>query len=354
MKAGTNSFTTLLLLLMINTQGICQSHYPPCPDSIDLIILQEANHLWDIFGNEIWQYYHPEDMPVLLFNTPEQHWLLNHPDPPENFHKLVCCNTQIDAKTSGCDPLWYYFSATIWPINHCWTTIIPSLSACNDFCAEHHLPDSFFPPDLLVFITLHERFHNFQIKWLENDYLRIFNIEDSESPRKEKHDTLSDIPDDSPKASLCLEEQAALYKAYIEQDTLKAKGHIREFLNLRHQNGRFISEVEKETENFMEFVEGTAKYIEFQLSESIQDGYRSIDRIRNHKQFNNYTEVVQSPRLFIEKAQTGDLTSSRFYSTGIILCKLLDRFSEKDWKKDLFKNYHEKKIDLCKLLSGQI
>jgi hypothetical protein len=350
----TISFGFLLLIILINnTSGAPQDNYRSYPDSIDILILEEANHLWNVYKNEVWQNYNLDDIPILLFYSSDQHCLLEHPNPPDNFKKLTIYDQIIYLKNPEDEPLWYYFSATIWPFNKHWTAILPSHLAWRNFCKEHNLPVSFFPPDQLVFISLHERFHIFQMKWLEDDYKNIFGVSDFNSPPEEKHDVLTNIPDNTPLASFCIREQATLYKAYREKDPQKAKQYITEFLNLRDEKYKFMSEQEKKIEDYMELVEGTAKYIELMLSELLQKNYQSIKAIRKCPQFNDYKDVIISQNLFIEKAKTGDLTVNRVNITGTIMCRLLDRFRRNKWKKHIFENYHEKKVTLCNLLTEQ-
>ena len=141
--------------------------------SIDLIIIKEADNLWDKFGSNIWESYNPKEMSILLFESSQHQWLVNHPNPPFEYINTDILNNSISIGSENTKPLWHYFSATIWSYNNQWTTILPTLSAWKSFCKQRNIPTSVFPPDQLAIISLHERFHAYQIKWLEENYKSI-------------------------------------------------------------------------------------------------------------------------------------------------------------------------------------
>jgi len=95
-----------------------------------------------------------------------------------------------------------------------------------------------------------------------------------------------------------------------------------------------LNKAEAELENFMELIEGTAKYIEYGLSESLQKDYLSIDEIRHYPEFQNYRGLTGSSVSAIQNAKTGDLSSGRFYISGTLICLLLDRYSKYNWKEN--------------------
>ena len=192
------------------------------------------------------------------------------------------------------------------------------------------------------------------MQWVEDEFKTVLQISDVSSPPDEKQEVLKNIHADDPLASLCIEEQKALYRAFGENDTLKSKRHIADFINLRDQKTVLMREEDTEIENLMELVEGTAKYIEFKLSGLLNFDYQSIEAIRIHPRFNFYHDIIVNRYMFIEMANQGELASERYYTTGLIMCLLLDRFSGADWKRDLFRNYHKKKTGLYKLLNEQI
>lgn len=341
-----------ITFLLITGSGFTQIQAHNLPDSIDILILQEADHLWDTYGGSIWETFDPEEIPVLIFQSPEKQWLINHPNPPLAFRSAKFLGNSISYNLSMKSPLWHYFSATIWPINQHWTTILPALSAWQSFCNQNNMPISLFPPNQLVMITLHEKFHTFQAAWLGQDFKRIMHIASFDSPPTDKQNISLDIPEDTEIAKICIREQDYLFQAYKDQNDDTAKASLFEFLSLRNQRKKLMSEEEIEVENYMELVEGTAKYIEFRLSESYENTYMASDAIIVHPQFKNYENVILNPEQSIQKAEIGETGSDRFYTTGTILCLLLDRFTEEDWKINLFKNYNESKIDLCDLLSN--
>jgi hypothetical protein len=163
-----------------------------------------------------------------------------------------------------------------------------------------------------------------------------------------------DISDQSEQASLCIKEQYALFQAYVEKDTVISQKAISEFLKYRNQRLMLMNEKEIETENYMELIEGTAQYIEFRLAGFWQNDYQSLSAINNHPEFQNYKNAGVSPGLSIQNAKTGILNSSRVYTTGTIICLLLDRYTKHDWQTNIFKNYHDSKVNLCNLLSNSI
>jgi hypothetical protein len=350
----TVSLSIQLSILFTTFSVSAQDCTQSLPDSIDIIILQEADHLWDIYGDKIWKSYNPDKLPILLFQSSTRQWLVNHPNPPAGFKTTTFFDIDISTANNETNPLWHYFSATIWPFNNQWTTILPSLSAWEAFCNQKNIPTSLFPPDQLVFISLHERFHAFQIKWLKKEYKRIMEIESFYSPPLNKSNTHIDIPKDSKLASLCIQEQNNLYQAYIEQNDKKSKNAIFRFLELRIQRMELMAETDVSIENYMELVEGTAKYIEFRLAELFEANYQAINKIVIYPEFQNYQDILKNPRTHIEKTKNGEISSERFYATGTIICLLLDRFAENEWKINLFENYRDYNTNLINILSSCI
>ena len=162
-----NTFAVALQLMLLQGSFLRASQISShsMPDSIDIFILDEANHIWDTFGNTVWQCFDPDNIPILLFQSLDQHWLINHPNPPDGFDNANFLDHSVSVKTPGSEPLWNYSSATIWPFFGNWTAILPSHSAWKSFCEQRNMPGSIFTPDKLVFISLHERFHAFQMRW---------------------------------------------------------------------------------------------------------------------------------------------------------------------------------------------
>ena len=124
---------------------------------------------------------------------------------------------------------------------------------------------------IIVFISLHERFHAFQMRWLQDDFKTLFKIPTFNSPPESREEILFDIDENSVQASLCIQKQYALYQAYIENDVVKSKRVIAEFLRYRNQRMLLMNEKEIETENYMELIEGPAQYIEFRLAETFSE-----------------------------------------------------------------------------------
>ncbi|MBN1998155.1 hypothetical protein JW935_11415 [candidate division KSB1 bacterium] len=320
------------------------------PDSIDIIILEEANHIWDCFGSNIWQHFDPDSIPILLFHSPDQHWLFNHPNPPQNFQKVTMLNYSVFSILPGSEPLWNYFSATIWRIFSNWTAILPSYSAWISFCEQQKIPYFIFPPDKLVFISLHERFHAFQMRWLQDEFQNLYQISNFSSPPDSRKEALIDIAEKSEQADICIQEQNALYQAYTEQDAEISRKAVSEFFMHRNQRFMRMKKTEIFLEDYMELIEGTAEYIEFKLSEHLHNGYKPLQAISENPEFQNYRNTSFSPAQIVQDAKTGILTSDRVYTAGILLCLLLDRYSAHDWKRDVFRNYHDNKTSLCGLL----
>ncbi len=347
-----NTLAVMLLLMLLQGSflGASQNSSRSLPDSIDIFIIDEANHIWDTFGYTVWQYFVPDNIPILLFQSPDQHWMINHLNLPDDFINSNFLDHSLSVKTPDSEPWWNYFSATIWIFYGNWTAILPSYSAWKSFSEQRNLPGSIFTPDQLVFISLHERFHAFQMRWLQDDFKTLFKIPTFNSPPESREEILSDIDENSEQASLCSQEQNSLYQAYIEKDVVKSKRAISEFLRYRNQRMLLMNEKEIETENYMELIEGTAQYIEFRLAESFRNGFQALHAIDNHPEFQNYKNAMVSPSLSIQNAETGVLISSRVYTTGTIICLLLDRYSKNEWQMNIFKNFHDSKTNLCNLL----
>lgn len=353
MFSGTKCCLFLLVLIICTfTYGQTESSF--YPDSLDVYIFNETDHLWNTFGKDIWPGYKPAELPVLLYRSPGLHWLMDHPSPPGSFTALDFLNTTFYIYNLPESPLWSHFSATIWPINGVWTTILPSSQAWLEFCRGHNIPEKYYPPDQLVMIALHERFHAYQIQWLEPDFKNIFELDDFSKSSEIKIDSLLLLTKNSPVAVLCLEEQKALYNAYQEKDPEKSKQYIKQFTGLREKRAALMSNKQRQAENYMELVEGIAKYLEIRLAMALQEPYTPIKAMNSHNSFRAYQNAKQAPLTFIDNVRDGDLTDNRVYSTGSVICLLLDRFSGTDWKHNIFSNYQSQKINLVDLLKQTI
>ena len=94
-----------IAILLVTGSGFTQEYANNLPDSIDIFILQEANHLWDTYGGNIWESYNSDELPVLLFQSPEQQWLVNHPNPPAGFSATNFLGNSILIKNSNTNRL---------------------------------------------------------------------------------------------------------------------------------------------------------------------------------------------------------------------------------------------------------
>ena len=117
-----------------------------------------------------------------------------------------------------------------------------------------------------VTMVMHEYFHGFQFK--QDGFLDAYEKSFATCPQ----DTLSTLQAQHEwyRESI-LQENELLLKAIGEANPDKAKAHIREFFELR-DNRRYRMRKEQKTdiaaaEQFMEIMEGSARYIEYQLYE---------------------------------------------------------------------------------------
>lgn len=183
-------------------------------------------------------------------------------------------------------------------------------------------------------MIMHEYFHGYQYK--HKAYIDYYEKEIVQI----QPDSLVAIYKSNPwfKKSID-EENELLLQAISEADSLKMKNLIKEFLSLRNQRRKMVSEQLKidisKYEKCYETMEGTARYIEYSLyklySTSRPDYklLRSDTSFKSFEKFRNYN-MQKDDWLY----KTGKTTY--FYAIGFNMARLLDKLKI-EYKSKLFK-----------------
>ena len=320
----------------------------------DLTILDESHQLWKTYGEKIWPDFDPEKLPVLLYYSAQKQLLINYPITTELFQTADSYPAipHPDYSIRRCQKsFWPYHSATVWPINNVWTTILPARESWSNYCQEKNIPFELFNPETLVLITIHERFHTFQMNWLADSFRDIFDLSDNSSP-KTQQTRLSDIQEGSELAERCMREQNVLFKAVTANLKDSCLFYIQQFVEVRHDYKKMQEKDEAILESFLELMEGSAKYLEYKLKSSISLDYRAMNAVQALSGFKQYQKEINNYSFDLTRLKQGVLTSERVYVTGLAICLLLDRIAGEDWKKDVFLEYSDNKQNIFDLLGS--
>ncbi len=171
-------------------------------------------------------------------------------------------------------------------------------------------------------MVLHEYFHGFQQRHI--NYLNVY-----EKYMRIPEDSLKKIYKDNAwfKESI-IKENDLLLKALNCKDDLETKKWMAEFFSLRKErrwNVKQTLNVDIESvEKIYETMEGTARYIEYELYKIFSEGKPETALAKSDTAFHSYTyyknyKMEKDAWLY----QSG--SSSYFYASGFNVCRLLDK-----------------------------
>jgi hypothetical protein len=324
-------------------------------DPMLLVSLKECRNIANSLGRDLYPGWDFQKTPILFYRPNVQELLINFPHKPEGFSEYV-----------GFDPLgnetiYFRNDSTIFTIDDQNTSVeidgIPVLVVADPFSSmRNRLQDvltrrpkefavswlkdwSFIPsPYDELALILHEAFHVYQSRM---------------APEKNANEmVISRYPLlDPANNALYVLEGNILKDALLSTEPSLRQEKIKEFVAVRSFRQSLLDSSCVEYENLNEYVEGTAKYVEYKFSktgdtvEPIREmyyrngfnGYRGVLAKEFQNRVNNMVNVVAvNDDRFGNKFGSGPLRF-KLYELGACQALLLDEVTP-DWKDKIFKD----------------
>ena len=324
-------------------------------DPLLLVSLKECRNIANSLGKELYPGWDFQKTPILFYRPNVQELLINFPHKPEGFSEY-----------SGFDPLrnetvYFRNDSTIFTIDDQNTSTeidgIPVLVVADPFSSmRNQLQDvltqrskefaaswlkswSFVPsPYDELTLILHEAFHVYQSKM---------------APEKSANEmVISQYPLLDPvNNALYVLEGNILKDALLSMEPSVRQEKIKEFVAVRSFRQSLLDSNCVEYENLNEYVEGTAKYVEYKFlkaGETVEpiremyyqngfDGYRGILPNKFQNRIDNMVNVVAvNDDRFGNKFGSGPLRF-KLYELGACQALLLDEVMP-EWKEKIFKD----------------
>jgi hypothetical protein len=289
----------------------------------DAALIREAFNLQSVLGNFVWPDWKSSKAPF-LYKTHETDYLINHPNPPEDFKPFYdkTWGGQIMVRANK-DTLDYQAA---YPISNITTVVITE-------------PSQDYDPYLWVLKAVHELFHVYQgSDRIVNPFVGAY---------KDKHE-LSFPFDYSNNYILaeCRIEAELLFnlvtkKELTEGDSTVSRRVFKSMLKIF--NGTFSDSLQFKYKQWMEWNEGVAKYTEQKMAELAQNpsNYKPSKEFSDLFPNSSFSKLWNSiyagqifPIRFIGEGVTGRMM---FYYSGMAKALVLDRIHP-DWRTHYFLN----------------
>lgn len=353
----TQVFVLLAFVAMIlaGPTAIAQSNAELKIDPLLLVSLKECRNITKTLGKELYPGWDFQSTPVLFYRPNVQELLINFPRKPEGFSEYTGLNPL------GDEPIYVRNDSTIFSIDDQNTSTeidsIPVLVVADPYSsmrnqlqnvltqrtkefAESWLQDwSFIPhPYDQLALILHESFHVYQS--------RLAPDKSANEMAVAQYPLLDPVNN-----ALYVLEGSILRDALLSVTPEVKREKIRRFVAVRSYRQSLLESSSVEYENLNEFVEGTAKYVEYKFllaGEKVVplpemyfhtgfNGYRdALPREFKNRVENMVNVVAVNDDRFGNKFGSGPLRF-KLYDLGACQAILLDDVMPK-WKDDIFKD----------------
>lgn len=356
-----------LALVLTGSTAAAQSTAELKIDPMLLVRLKECRNITKILGKELYPGWDFQSTPVLFYRPNVQEVLINFPHKPAGFMEYTGPNPL------GNETIYIRNDSTIFSIDDQNTSTeidsIPVLVVADPYSsmrnqlqnvltqrskefAEDWLQDwSFIPrPYDELCVILHESFHVYQSKM---------------APEKGANEmAVAQYPLLDPvNNALYVLEGNILKDALLSTAPAVKQQKIRQFVAVRSYRQSLLDSSSVEYENLNEFVEGTAKYVEYKFLQSAEkvvpvpemyyqtgfNGYRGILPREFKSRVDNMVNIVAvNDDRFGNKFGSGPLRF-KLYDLGACQALLLDEAMPK-WKEEIFKDG----VYLCDMLKQSV
>jgi len=353
----------LFLANVVFTQDVVELKINP----LQFVSLKEARNITKTFGNEFYPEWNFANIPVLFYRPNVQELLINYPHKPGGFSIYKSFSPFTD------EIIYVRNDTTIFKIDDQNTSIdiegIPVLVVADYFSRmRNQLSDitrnrdydfiydwldkwNFIPSSYdEIKMILHEGFHVYQNKMAPNKYA--------------DENVVSIYPLLDPVNNTLYALEGNILRDALLTESLKTKEEkTKEFIAVRTYRQSLLKKEIVEYENLNEYVEGTAKYIEYKfmkIGEKVQpvkemyfqngfNGYKKILSEQFRKEINDMVTIVSvNDNRFGNKFGTGPMRY-RLYDLGACQSLLLDELMP-EWKSKIF----EDNVYLCDLLKTSL
>ena len=312
---------------------ICISIYAKTPElrQDDRVRIAEAIKIADKFGNEVWKDWNKTPFTLLLV-TDKYEFLINHPNPSEDFKKLGY-DSLLKSEVSYRDKTFSeHFLATF-----------PAVNGINTIVVG--IPENTGRSSIAwIFTILHEHFHQYQ--YSHPDY---YTAVDSLGLAGDDNTGMWMLNYKFPYDNKEVDKQYGVMMKAMKDvlgffGTKEYEMMLLDFKNQRANFKKLLNEKDYAYFSFQNWQEGIADYTEMKLMELLQkDNYQFSDDV---KKLNDYTPLdsfaVKYYNNKINLAQYEELNEDKrvcFYTSGSLEGLVLDKVNP-DWH-DL---YFEKKF----------
>jgi len=309
---------------VISVTGSNDGFQLPAPVKTEMDYLEESYRILDLFADQVWSgWKNYKDFPIQCQFDNGLFVLIGHPKPPEGYellpdYRVAGRVVHVDRRnmsslelkspfTAGGGIQNFGFSDDGKPIQ-----IVHLKFNCTPVDTVYDKDQSI--ADHRVLLYVHEFFHLFQSTILHYRYGNLrYN------------------PDYMYATYSCI-EGTALDQAYLEKDSLKALGFIRDFLYAREMKIRSsMTEVQSKREMDDDLMEGTARYAEIRILELIR---QAMDKVHTGQTPPSFPLFTDPEELITEEFQkrllkdAGNYLESRqkCYQYGCAQALLLQRF----------------------------
>ncbi|MGB8656355.1 MAG: hypothetical protein WCE90_01050 [Candidatus Zixiibacteriota bacterium] len=344
---------TVFVLLIIVTGAFCQQITELKIDPLLLVSVKECRNIAHSLGNELYPGWDFQKTPILLYRPNIQELLINFPHKPKGFSEYAGFNPL------GNEVIYFRNDSTLFTLDDQNTSSeiegIPVLVVADPFSrmrnqlqnlltartkefAENWLKGWNFIPSPYdeLGLILHEAFHVYQSQM---------------APEKSANEmVVAQYPLLDPvNNALYVLEGNILKDALLSADSKTRLEKIKEFVAVRSFRQSLLDSNWVEYENLNEYVEGTAKYVEYKFvkaGESIEpiremyyydgfNGYRGILPRQFQNRVDNMANVVAvNDDRFGNKFGSGPLRF-KLYELGACQALLLDEVMP-NWKEKIF------------------
>lgn len=336
-------------------------------DPLLLVSLKECRNITKTFGDEFYHGWDFQKTPVLFYKPNVQELLINYPHKPEGFSEYTGFNPLKD------ETIYVRNDTTFFSIDDQNTgTEIEGIRVLV-------VADPFSRMRNQIRGAVLDRTKNFVVNWLDDwnflqcpyDEIRIiiheaFHIfQEKVAPEKFANEMIVSIYPllDPVNNSLYVLEGNTLRDALFAKGSKERMEKIKEFVALRTFRKSRLEEDVVEYENLNEYVEGTAKYVEYKflkIGEAVEpikemyyhngfNGYRGVLSKQFEEEINDMVKIASvSDNRFGNKYGTGPMRF-RLYGLGACQALLLDEVMP-EWKTEIFKD----NVYLCDLLKNAV
>lgn len=336
----------LSVISLISKRNLPSENHADQLSELDKARLSESLQLKSALGDQVWTGWGDTDIPVIIWNDSYEFLFKYKEEPPTDWSLMANDDLNGEPYFRRKADNSQNFAVRV---NDTWTASIATKDAADLFLINSYrgiLPSPIkqvFPYRLLlqpsetqIGALLHETFHVFQYQVAPNR----MDVAESIHRLGDQYET------DSETFTSEWNSESALLADALEAETQEEKINlVDQFLSMRgsRRKGYKLSDELIEYERWLEWEEGTAKYIEVAILKEAGEStdYQPVAGMKNDTDFKQYQAFSQRwSQEMIQLRYPTTSGESNFYMTGMaqafLLDSLLPYWKEQYWKEDIF------------------